>query len=52
MFEWSSWTQVPSFISMLTEALRFLETHKPELMAKFIREDVEWGLYGQRQRRE
>jgi Arc/MetJ-type ribon-helix-helix transcriptional regulator len=32
---------------VITEALRrFLETHKPELMTKFIREDVEWGLYG------
>ena len=26
---------------VITEALRrFLETHKPELMAKFVREDV------------
>lgn len=32
---------------VITEALRrFLETHKPGLMAKFVREDVEWGLYG------
>ncbi len=33
--------------SVITEALRrFLETHRPELMEKFIREDVEWGLRG------
>lgn len=32
---------------VITEALRrFLETHKPDLMAKFVREDVGWGLYG------
>ena len=33
---------------LLCEALRrFLDTHRPELMERFIREDVEWGLYGQ-----
>ncbi len=33
--------------AVLTEALRrFLETHKPELMEKFLKEDVEWGLRG------
>jgi len=33
--------------SVITEALRrFLETHRPELMEMFIREDVEWGLRG------
>lgn len=33
--------------SVITEALRrFLETHKPELMEMFIREDTEWGLRG------
>jgi len=32
---------------ILSEALRrFLETHQPELMERFIREDVEWGLHG------
>jgi Arc/MetJ-type ribon-helix-helix transcriptional regulator len=32
---------------ILDEALRrFLESHRPELMEKFIREDVEWGLHG------
>jgi len=29
------------------EALRrFLDAHRPELMERFIREDVEWGLHG------
>lgn len=33
--------------SVITEALRrFLETHKSELMEKFLREDIEWGLRG------
>jgi len=33
--------------SVIAEALRrFLETHKPELMEMFIREDAEWGLRG------
>jgi Arc/MetJ-type ribon-helix-helix transcriptional regulator len=32
---------------VIDEALRrFLESHRPELMEKFIREDVEWGLHG------
>ena len=32
---------------VLQEALRrFLEAHRPELMERFIREDVEWGLRG------
>ena len=32
---------------LFREALRkFLETHRPELMEKFIRDDVEWGLRG------
>ena len=32
---------------LLVEALRrFLETHRSELMERFIREDVEWGLPG------
>lgn len=32
---------------LLQEALRrFLEAHQPELMERFIREDVEWGLHG------
>lgn len=32
---------------LVFEALRrFLDAHRPELMERFIREDVEWGLYG------
>lgn len=32
---------------MILEALRrFLDTHRIELMEKFIRENVEWGLHG------
>ncbi len=30
------------------EALRrFLDAHRPELLERFIREDVEWGLHGE-----
>ncbi|MCI0741821.1 MAG: ribbon-helix-helix domain-containing protein [Gemmataceae bacterium] len=30
---------------VVQEAIRrFLEAHRPELMERFIREDVEWGL--------
>jgi len=33
---------------VISEAIRrFLESHQPELMDQFIREDVEWGLHGQ-----
>lgn len=32
---------------MILEGLRrFLDTHRIELMEKFIRENVEWGLHG------
>jgi len=32
---------------IFSEAIRrFLDTHRPDLMEKFIREDVEWGLRG------
>jgi len=32
---------------IFSEAIRlFLDTHRPELMEKFIRDDVEWGLHG------
>jgi Arc/MetJ-type ribon-helix-helix transcriptional regulator len=32
---------------LVREALRrFLEAHRPELLERFIREDVEWGLQG------
>lgn len=26
---------------------RFLDLHQPDLMEKFVRDDVEWGLHGQ-----
>ncbi|MBI5416453.1 CopG family transcriptional regulator [Candidatus Poribacteria bacterium] len=32
---------------VILEALRrFLDTHKIELMENFIKDDVQWGLYG------
>ena len=32
---------------IFSEAIRrFLETHQSELMEKFVRDDVEWGLRG------
>jgi Arc/MetJ-type ribon-helix-helix transcriptional regulator len=32
---------------LVTSALRrLLDTHRPELMERFIRKDVEWGLGG------
>ena len=32
---------------LVTDALRrLLDTHRPELMERYIREDVEWGLHG------
>lgn len=31
---------------ILEALIRFLDTHKVELMEKFIQEDVEWGLHG------
>jgi Arc/MetJ-type ribon-helix-helix transcriptional regulator len=32
---------------VVQEAIRrFLEAHRPELMERFIREDIEWGLRG------
>ena len=32
---------------LVSEALRrYLETHRADLQEIFIREDVEWGLYG------
>jgi Arc/MetJ-type ribon-helix-helix transcriptional regulator len=32
---------------VIEQALRrFLESHRPELMEQFIREDVAWGLHG------
>jgi len=33
--------------NIFSEAIRrFLDAHQPELIEKFIREDVEWGLHG------
>ncbi len=32
---------------VLREALRrFLDAHRPELMERFVRDDVDWGLRG------
>ena len=32
---------------IFSEAIRrFLDSHRPELMEKFILDDVEWGLHG------
>ena len=32
---------------VFAEAIRrYLESHQPEMMERFIREDVEWGLHG------
>lgn len=31
---------------MLDALRRYVESHRVELMERFIREDVEWGLYG------
>ncbi len=36
-----------SLDDIILDALRrFLESHRVELMEEFIRQDVEWGLYG------
>ena len=33
---------------IFSEAIRrFLDVHRTDLMEKFIREDVDWGLHGQ-----
>jgi metal-responsive CopG/Arc/MetJ family transcriptional regulator len=33
---------------LLADALRrFLDAHRPELMERYIQEDVDWGLHGQ-----
>jgi Arc/MetJ-type ribon-helix-helix transcriptional regulator len=32
---------------LLVEALRrFLDVHRPDLMERFLRDDVAWGLHG------
>jgi Arc/MetJ-type ribon-helix-helix transcriptional regulator len=37
----------PNRDQVFQEALRrFLDSHRPELMERFIREDIEWGLRG------
>ena len=37
----------PNRGEIVQEALRrFLDAHRPELLEKFVREDVEWGLRG------
>jgi len=34
---------------VVREAIRrFLDAHQPELMEKFVRQDVEWGLRGRK----
>jgi hypothetical protein len=39
---WSS-----DFDALLAESLRrFLESHRPELIEVFVREDIAWGLHG------
>jgi len=36
-----------SLDELMTDALRrFIESHRAELMERFILQDVEWGLYG------
>jgi len=33
---------------IFSEAIRrFLDTHRPDLMEKFVRDDVKWGLHGE-----
>jgi Arc/MetJ-type ribon-helix-helix transcriptional regulator len=31
---------------MLEAVRRLLDAHRPELMERFVREDIEWGLRG------
>ena len=38
---------VRSLDDIIVDALRrYLEAHRAELMEEFIRQDIEWGLYG------
>jgi hypothetical protein len=39
-------TEVPEQLYKKAEALVKLDTHQSELMKKFVRNDVEWGLCG------
>ncbi len=33
--------------SLISDAVRrFLDSHTPELIEHFVREDIEWGLHG------
>jgi Arc/MetJ-type ribon-helix-helix transcriptional regulator len=37
----------PTRDEIVQEAIRrFLDAHRPDLMERFVREDVEWGLRG------
>jgi Arc/MetJ-type ribon-helix-helix transcriptional regulator len=37
----------PNRDEVVQEAIRrFLDAHRPELLEKFVREDLEWGLRG------
>jgi Arc/MetJ-type ribon-helix-helix transcriptional regulator len=37
----------PTREEVIRQALRrFVEAHQPELLERFVREDVEWGLRG------
>ncbi len=31
---------------LLSALRRYLDAHRPELMERFVRQDVEWGLHG------
>jgi Arc/MetJ-type ribon-helix-helix transcriptional regulator len=34
---------------VFTEAIRrYVESHRPDLMEQFVKEDVEWGLHGEK----
>ncbi len=44
-FVYSGWFK--NLDGLVEEALRrYLESHSLELMAQFVQEDIEWGLYG------
>ena len=37
----------PDIDSLISDALRhYLEARKPEMMARFLKDDVEWGIHG------
>lgn len=34
--------------TLIADAVRrYIETHRPELMERYLWQDVEWGLYGE-----